>query len=96
MIQELAESLNMNERETQEYVDCIKHTLADNFLTKVYAGEMTMPEAITESVKMWDKKLQNMSLQLLSGRVGDTGYGMPKMKVFAEACLDTVYHTLRV
>ena len=90
-LQNFAKAINMNNREAKEYVDTIGRVLAENFLADVFADKMSMADAITESVKLWDKKLQDMSMQLLTGRVGENSYGMPKIKAFQDLALDTVY-----
>lgn len=94
-IQEFAKSLNMSEREASEYVQTIGRVLADNFLEDVFANKITLEEALIESVRLWDKKQQDMSLQLLTGRVGENSYGQPKLRAFQDAALDCVYETLR-
>jgi hypothetical protein len=94
-IQELAAVFNNNEREAAEYVQTIGSVLADNFLQDVFANKMTMDCAIKESVKLWDKKQKDMSMQLLTGRVGNSSYGQPKMEAFTSASLDYIYETLR-
>lgn len=94
-IKNLADMLGMNERECAEYGQTIGRVLADNFLKDVFEGKMTMEDAITESVKLWDKKQNDMSMQLLSGGVGNASYGTPKMRVFSDASLDYVYNSLR-
>jgi len=93
--QDLAKSFNMNEREFAEYIQTIGRTLADNFLKDVFENKMTMEEAIKQSVILWDKKQNDMAMQLLTGRVGESSYGMPKMKAFADMSLDCVYESLR-
>ena len=94
-MEEFAKSLNMSAKETAEYVRTIGRVLADNFLKDVFDNKMTMETAITESVKLWDKKQKDMSMQLLTGRVGENSYGIPKMKAFAVASIDCVYESLR-
>lgn len=94
-IQELAILLNMNEREAAEYIQTIGRVLADNFLKDIFADKMTMVNAITESVKFWDKRQKDMSMQLLTGRVGEKSYGQPKMKAFQDAALDCIYENLK-
>lgn len=94
-MEEFAKLLNMNTKETAEYVRTIGRVLADNFLKDVFNNKMTMETAITESVRLWDKKQKDMSMQLLTGKVGENSYGMPKMKAFADISLDYVYESLR-
>jgi len=93
--QELMQSFNMNEREFNEYNQTIVRVLTENFLKDVFGGKMTMSDAIKESVILWDKKQKDMTMQLLTGRVGDNSYGVPKMAAFADASLDFVYNALQ-
>lgn len=84
--QELAQSLNMSERELVEYVQSVGRVLNENFMRDVFDENITLKEAITEAVKLWDKKQKDISMQLMEGR-----RGADKLKLFSNAMVDTVY-----
>ena len=88
-IETLSTAFNMNERELLEYITSINNVLNENYMRDVLESKMTFKEAFTLSVKLWDKKQKDMSMQLLEGR-----RGADKMKLFSNALVDTVYEAL--
>ena len=96
MIKELPTELKLNnltEKESKEYFESVSRVFHENFLVKVLKHEMTMEQATVESVKLWDKKVNDMCNQLLTEYVNK--YGQRKIDAFADASLDLVYKTFR-
>ncbi len=89
MTQELAQSLNMNEKELADYVNTIGRVLCENFIKDVWNKKITLQEAFRKSVELWDKKHTDMCMQLMVGR-----RGADKLKLFSDAILDDVYEGL--
>ena len=79
----------MSERELVEYVQSVGRVLNENFMRDVFDNKITLKEAITEAVKLWDKKQKEMSMQLMEGR-----RGADKLKLFSNAIVDTIYEAL--
>ena len=92
-IQELAQSLNLNEKELLEYVGSIGRVLNENFMRDVFEGKLTLKDAVTEAVKLWDKKHTDMCIQLMDSHIEGNGVAR-KINQLGDLLCDTVYEAL--
>ena len=88
--QEVAKILNMNEREITEYSNTLIRVMFENFKTQLASGELTVSDAINESILLWRKKVKYASDDLLSGVYDGNGVSR-KVNALADAWLDTIY-----